>query len=434
MTKTKSTQTFCYLLCSLALFIFAPGRGQVIDRCHAVDHKERIRDISIEGNNSKLIYTDKFILRVQDCRLLAAFEGELPKNNVGRFFAHVTSVYRSKEHIWVGTLGEGLNIFYRQTRKPIVASHPLQKCLKELKARHVHEIYKVYRQHRAGKPDVVWLLTNKGVFTIKNKQLSYQTDFDELSNRKDKRNRKKKGKPQLRRHIEHHFTEITEYKNDLWIVGEGKLLRRHVYFAHRGLQWQQVKKGNIEQALESAGRVNSMTFDSKGRLWMVGDAIIRYNPLSGEVFESSTETFKNKEASSIKIDHHGKVWVGTDGGGLFNVTDTSKINLHQIVIRNVQKKSPRHIRISMQQNKLLTQKQVKQLKFFIKYKNNKEIPVRLQNRSEHGQTYFTQHHKLIKSFVPVETSKSNKAKFRKGAYTFSIMLGNYEVGSVKGKF
>jgi hypothetical protein len=362
-------------------------------------------------------------------------EGFLPKSTQ---FAHITSVLLTKDYIWVGTLGNGLHIFYRSTQNPLIETERLKKCLDELQARDVHEIYSIYQEQNPGKPSVVWILSNKGVFTIKHQTLRYVTEFD-ANPLKRKNKEKASSSHDLRRHIEHHFTAIARHKGELWIAGEGKILRRKVYQAHKGEQWGAVDlKSNprLKEALGLLGKVNSMTFDEQGRLWMVGDAIVKYDPVTEDVFASSQKIFKNKEASCIAIDQLGKIWVGTDGGGLLNVIDTSKTSTYRVEIKALDKDSPRRLEIRLRQNRLLSSAEIKQLKVFIKYKkDDKPVLIDMRNGNISAPTHFDKHYKLDRRLIyPKEKGKRRRRKFKKGRYALSIYLGNKKVGSIQGKF
>jgi len=419
------------LVCSVVILVALPQlmKAQVVKLCECIDAKEKIRQITIGKDNAKLIYTDQAILRVNHCKSRAVFEEGILQDKTNYPFAQVTTVSRDAEYIWVGTLGKGLHIFYQQTKKPLLTSHPLHRCIEALRSREVYEIYKIYRQQKIGQPTTVWLLTNKGVFNIRNQALTYVRNFGKYADQHQE-------KPDMRKHIRHHFTEITEYKGDLWIVGDGKLLKRSIYDVNKGLEWKKVSTPVLQKALKEIGNVNSMVFDKYGRLWMVGDAIIRYNPTNDEVLKSDPTIFKNREASCVVMDQKEVIWVGTDGGGLFQITDTSKVIQYNMAITSIEKKSARHIRVKMTQNKLLSKTQVAQLRYYIKYdKSDQKVLLKIHHGSRSSQTYVEQHHWLIKSFVLAkQQGKQQLQKFKKGKYTFYVELNSQRVGEVKGKF
>ncbi len=69
------------------------------------------------------------------------------------------------------------------------------------------------------------------------------------------------------------------------------------------------------------GAINDFVIDSKGRLYMASEILIRYNPYTEEI-EKYGEDLKllSEKCISLACDKNNNIWIGTESAGLFMIT------------------------------------------------------------------------------------------------------------------
>jgi outer membrane protein OmpA-like peptidoglycan-associated protein len=69
------------------------------------------------------------------------------------------------------------------------------------------------------------------------------------------------------------------------------------------------------------GVINDFVIDSKGRLYMASETLIRYNPYNEEI-EKYGEDMKllSQKCISLACDKNNNIWIGTESAGLFMIT------------------------------------------------------------------------------------------------------------------
>ncbi len=69
------------------------------------------------------------------------------------------------------------------------------------------------------------------------------------------------------------------------------------------------------------GKINDFVIDSKGRLYMASETLIRYNPYNEEI-EKYGEDLKllSQKCISLACDKNNNIWIGTESAGLFMIT------------------------------------------------------------------------------------------------------------------
>ncbi len=69
------------------------------------------------------------------------------------------------------------------------------------------------------------------------------------------------------------------------------------------------------------GEINDFVIDSKGRLYMASETLIRYNPYNEEI-EKYGEDLKllSQKCISLACDKNNNIWIGTESAGLFVIT------------------------------------------------------------------------------------------------------------------
>lgn len=68
------------------------------------------------------------------------------------------------------------------------------------------------------------------------------------------------------------------------------------------------------------GQINDFVIDSKGRLYMASETLIRYNPYDEEI-EKYGEDLKllSQKCISLACDKNNNIWIGTENAGLFSI-------------------------------------------------------------------------------------------------------------------
>jgi len=68
------------------------------------------------------------------------------------------------------------------------------------------------------------------------------------------------------------------------------------------------------------GKINDFVIDSKGRLYMASETLIRYNPYNEEI-EKYGEDLKllSQKCISLACDKNNNIWIGTESAGLFRI-------------------------------------------------------------------------------------------------------------------
>lgn len=68
------------------------------------------------------------------------------------------------------------------------------------------------------------------------------------------------------------------------------------------------------------GKINDFVIDSKGRLYMASETLIRYNPYNEEI-EKYGEDLKllSQKCISLACDKNNNIWIGTENAGLFRI-------------------------------------------------------------------------------------------------------------------
>ncbi|MBK8668045.1 MAG: OmpA family protein [Saprospiraceae bacterium] len=68
------------------------------------------------------------------------------------------------------------------------------------------------------------------------------------------------------------------------------------------------------------GKINKFVIDSKGRIYIASDILVRYDPYKEKIENYSADAATlSKAALSLGCDKNDNIWIGTDGAGFYNL-------------------------------------------------------------------------------------------------------------------
>lgn len=188
--------------------------------------------------------------------------------------ATISSLAVVNNRIWIGT-NQGIMI-YNPTTDRIDRLNQENSALKTNIINFIHQDEK----------EIVWIGTDRGEYRIEEeKWKSYNEKYNVLS-----------------------FYENSEgiwflAADDMWLVD----------------RYNRQYKVGLEKAMYS-GKVNDFAIDSRGRLYVASDKLLRYDPYKEqyEDFEGDAGIVTSK-CTRIACDKNDNIWVGTNGAGLYRL-------------------------------------------------------------------------------------------------------------------
>jgi len=127
------------------------------------------------------------------------------------------------------------------------------------------------------------------------------------------------------------FKMLLTYENNegQWIISEDDLFLMN--------QFNRYFPVGIEDGLIE-GNVKDFTIDSDGKLYVVSDIMVRYDPYEGDIdnFSENVTQFTSS-CTSVERDFNNNIWIGTKNNGLFVIRfsdNTSSALYANLVIKN----------------------------------------------------------------------------------------------------
>ncbi len=183
------------------------------------------------------------------------------------------------EVLWIGT---NHGVYTINTAKNKVTHHYTSKNSKL-----VSDVINFIHKDNFG---VIWIGTSKGIVRI------VDGDWKSLY---------EKG---------HSMRTIYENIEGLWLLSDTELW--NIDNIDRANRWYRM---NLKKDLVK-GQVNDLVIDSKGRLIIASDLLVRFDPFTDELSRYGKELGGvSKKCTALAIDSEDKLWIGTAGDGLFTV-------------------------------------------------------------------------------------------------------------------
>lgn len=196
----------------------------------------------------------------------------------GNNSVQVSSLENFKNELWVGT-NDGIYVINKKRNKVKYHYIPSNSKLISKKINFLYE----------DKKNVMWVGTKNGIIMIKDGDWSIY----------EKR---------------HSMEGIYEDKEGLWLLSNKELW--NIDNIGKTNRWYRL---NLKKDLKK-GRVNDLVVDSRGRLIIASDILVRFNPVTDKIERYGQELgLVSKNCTSIAIDSDDRIWIGTGDSGLFTV-------------------------------------------------------------------------------------------------------------------
>ncbi len=107
---------------------------------------------------------------------------------------------------------------------------------------------------------------------------------------------------------------VYENREGLWLLAENSLWNIENF--NKRNRWNDA---DLQDGLKK-GKVNAIAIDSEDRILIASELLIRFNPYSGKIERYGQDLgLVSQKCLSIAVDDNDKLWIGTEGNGLFTV-------------------------------------------------------------------------------------------------------------------
>jgi len=240
------------------------------------------------GVEAREIVPDKLVASISDVEGGAFYFGgknkvsnslELGKYiSFGNSSVRVSCLQNYNNELWIGT-NDGIYVLNKKRNS--VKYHYLPSNSK-LVSKQINFIYE-------DKKKVLWIGTKNGIVMVKDGDWSMY----------EKR---------------HSMAGIFEDREGLWLLSNKELW--NIDNIGKINRWYRL---NLKKDLKK-GIVNDLVVDSKGRLIIASDILVRFNPVTDKIERYGKDLgLVSKNCTSIAIDEDDRIWIGTSDKGLFTV-------------------------------------------------------------------------------------------------------------------
>ncbi|MEZ4906818.1 MAG: hypothetical protein R2771_04045 [Saprospiraceae bacterium] len=197
---------------------------------------------------------------------------------IGDKSVNISSICKTNNNIWIGT-NDGIYVVNGKTYKVVRHYVPNNSDLISKQINFIH-----FDQY-----GILWVGTKNGLLRIENDNWKLY----------EKNNS---------------FEGIYENNEGLWVLSDKELW--NIDNISRANRWYKL---NLKKDLKK-GTVNDIVVDSRGRLIIASDYLVRFDPYNNDIERYGNDLgLVSKKCTALAIDNEDRVWIGTNDSGLFTV-------------------------------------------------------------------------------------------------------------------
>ncbi len=298
------------LLCSCG--IVNAQEVMKVRRAAAIDRNVAIRNIYVNESGNRWVADTKGVFLVQspefanpitidatDWSLLSAPDGneelKIPRATLekvmGRDFSEITTAQldRARNELYIGTKYSGVYHFKTQPQLQLIDQLTTKNT--KLRSNTIQTIF-------VAGPGKVWIGTYDGLLEIED------------------------GKDKV--HGKYFSIEaIDQWEGKVWVVSDGEVLEMDRKGDFYGFE--------IETRMVE-GQVKDLAFDSRGRLWIASEIVVRYNfDTEGYDLFGPAQEYTSQFVNCIAVDQDDALWVGTKDKGVYYIGKAVSMTAELIV-------------------------------------------------------------------------------------------------------
>ncbi len=200
----------------------------------------------------------------------------IPLSSLGQ---NISSLTIKGTIAWVGS-DQGISTYHIRNQKTLKEYNSRNSKLESEEINFIHEDIR----------EKIWVGTNKGLAVFEDRE--WKSHYD------------KKLK----------FFVIDENNEGKWIISDQEMYLIHVENGKD--RWQEL---GLEKDLYQ-GEINDLSIDTKGKIYIASDVLVRLDPYSGKIDTYSDDVaLLSKKCLAIELDYNNQLWIGTDGNGFYRL-------------------------------------------------------------------------------------------------------------------
>ena len=198
--------------------------------------------------------------------------------NIGDKSTNITCICKTKGDIWFGT-NDGIYVVNDRNNKVIRHYVPNNSSLVSKQINFIH----------SDKYGIIWVGSKNGLLRVDDDNWKiYEKN--------------------------HSFEGIYENSEGLWVLSDNELW--NIDNIDRANRWYKL---NLKKDLKK-GNVNDLVVDSRGRLIIASDILVRFDPYNNDIERYGNDLgLVSQKCTSLAIDSEDRVWIGTGDSGLYTV-------------------------------------------------------------------------------------------------------------------